>query len=774
MIAVRGPLFRPYVATALCITAAACFDPGRTPAVSERTTAATEVSGEVLKVASERDLDEYAQIAAAKTFVPTGAHDTHLILYATGTSGRLAVAGLPSMRILKYVGVFTPEPWQGFGYDDESMDLIYESRREDLVYSYGDSGQPALSETKGRYDGKALFFVDGANGRVAVLHLDDFETKQIVTNPVFRSSSVDGAVDPETRYLLQTSRFPEIPGGAFEELDSNFGARLRGGLTLWRYERGSGDHGGRIGNEGSFTVLLPPYLQSQTDAGKAVTKGKIYTVAACAQPPSAFAGMDRCPEGAPGILHVVDVLRAQAAAQQSSLRIGSQVVVDLESAVERGVLKQYELPPAPRRIGISPDGRRAVVTHEVGAEVTIVELTRLDELADRAKLDAFGVPTVALEELKLLEAQVGGPSVDVTFSGPQDAFVSVHEPPRIVRIHLDTGRTQASIDLETPPGRLTFPGGRSAEPKGTYLVSMNKSPSGRLPGVGPHKPMNPMLFDVAEGEITPLYEGSVPQATDLAGLALSADLLDPIVRYPAGTDTRTNELAPYATLPGNERVEREGNRVHVFGTLIRSHITPEITEVEVGDVVTFHLTNLEQAQDQTHGFTVSTYNVHGSWEPGKVASVTFTADREGIFPYYCTEFCSALHLEMMGYLLVRPEGYEAEDEGSDAVGIDLAPDEAKHLFEQKMTAIAETQKVIENVVEWLEENDYESNPKATALVMDATNQLAEVPQLERKIEEALRKKDYNTARLWAEQTYMYQVKAADAGLRAQKIMKEAK
>ena len=73
-----------------------------------------------------------------------------------------------------------------------------------------------------------------------------------------------------------------------------------------------------------------------------------------------------------------------------------------------------------------------------------------------------------------------------------------------------------------------------------------------------------------------------------------------------------------------------------------------------GDEVTIHLTNLERAQDQTHGFTVSKYNVNGSWEPGKTATVKFVADQPGVFPFYCTEFCSALHLEMAGYLLVEP------------------------------------------------------------------------------------------------------------------------
>ena len=109
---------------------------------------------------------------------------------------------------------------------------------------------------------------------------------------------------------------------------------------------------------------------------------------------------------------------------------------------------------------------------------------------------------------------------------------------------------------------------------------------------------------------------------------------------------------------GEEKTVKKGNKIEVFGTLIRSHITPETIEAEVGDEITIHLTNLERAQDETHGFTVSTYNVHASVEPGKTVTVKFKADKEGVYPYYCTEFCSALHLEMEGYLLVKPKGWK--------------------------------------------------------------------------------------------------------------------
>ena len=106
---------------------------------------------------------------------------------------------------------------------------------------------------------------------------------------------------------------------------------------------------------------------------------------------------------------------------------------------------------------------------------------------------------------------------------------------------------------------------------------------------------------------------------------------------------------------GKEKIVRNGTKVEVFMTLIRSHFTPDRIEVNEGDDVTIHLTSLETAEDQTHGFTVDMYNVNLSMEPGRHENVTFKADMPGVYPFYCTEFCSALHLEMTGYMLVKPK-----------------------------------------------------------------------------------------------------------------------
>jgi nitrous-oxide reductase len=138
---------------------------------------------------------------------------------------------------------------------------------------------------------------------------------------------------------------------------------------------------------------------------------------------------------------------------------------------------------------------------------------------------------------------------------------------------------------------------------------------------------------------------------------IKANKLHPEKAYPPGTNPFTGERDPSAVESGKERIERKDGVVDVYMSAIRSHFTPDIVEVEEGDTVNLHITNLEQSEDQTHGFTIDMYNIDLSLEPGKHENVTFKADQPGVYPMYCTEFCSALHLEMAGYFLVKPKAH---------------------------------------------------------------------------------------------------------------------
>ncbi|MCG8123640.1 MAG: cytochrome C, partial [Candidatus Thiodiazotropha taylori] len=139
------------------------------------------------EVMKARGLSQQDLLAAAKTYTPTGGRDEYLAFSSGGQSGQVIVYGIPSMRILKYIAVFTPEPWQGYGFDDESKAVLAQGRIQGKDINYGDTHHPAFSETNGEYNGRYLFINDKANPRMAVIDLHDFETKQIVVNPFMKS-----------------------------------------------------------------------------------------------------------------------------------------------------------------------------------------------------------------------------------------------------------------------------------------------------------------------------------------------------------------------------------------------------------------------------------------------------------------------------------------------------------------------------------------------------------------------------------------------------------
>src|SRR5512135_3695422 len=154
-------------------------------------------------VMKRRNLSQQDLLAAAKTYVPSGKRDEFVVFSSGGQSGDVIVYGIPSMRLLKYIGVFTPEPWQGYGFDEESKKILKEGRIDGRDITWGDAHHPALSETNGDYDGQFLFINDKANPRIAVIDLRDFGTKQIVVNPILHSEHGGAFVTPNTEYVIE-------------------------------------------------------------------------------------------------------------------------------------------------------------------------------------------------------------------------------------------------------------------------------------------------------------------------------------------------------------------------------------------------------------------------------------------------------------------------------------------------------------------------------------------------------------------------------------------
>lgn len=725
-------------------------------------------------VMKRRGLSQQDLMAAAKTYVPTGKRDEFVVFSSGGQSGQVIVYGIPSMRILKYIGVFTPEPWQGYGFDENSRNVLRQGRIDGRDITWGDTHHPAISETNGEYDGQFLFINDKANPRIAVIDLRDFETKQIVVNPVFKSTHGGAFVTPNTDYIIDAAQYPApLANRKFHPLEE-MNEVYRGGVTYWRFNRKEG----RIDPKQSFTIEMPPYWQDLSDFGKGPSDGWSFTNSFCSE--RYVGGIEKgrppyeagCSAKDTDYLHVVNWKKAEQVFKAGKTKkINGHDVIAMDTAVKEGILFLIPEPKSPHGVDVSPDGKFIIVSGKLDTHASVYSFEKIQAAIQAGRFeskDPYGIPVIGMKDALHTQVQLGlGPLHTQYDSRPCVAYTSMYVDSQIAKWDYCAGKVLDKISVHYNIGHLMTMEGDSTKPAGRYLVALNKLAIDRFVPVGPLHPQNHQLIDIGNDKMQLLYDMPLPLGEPHYAVAIAANKLKPGVRYKVGTDSRTDRPHPGAVRAGEQRIEKKGNQVTVYGTLIRSHITPETIEVDVGDEVTIHLTNLERAQDETHGFTVSTYNVHASVEPGKTVTVKFKADKEGVYPYYCTEFCSALHLEMMGYLLVKPKGWKPTKTAALAAQGYTEAD-----YRKTLKKVVDTQAVIDSVVAYITSVNYKDFPDVVAMVEDATDQLGKIPDARKRHEEAAAKKNWEQANLWAEQVWQYQVKAADLGIRAKTYLEQ--
>ncbi|MBF0355701.1 MAG: Sec-dependent nitrous-oxide reductase [Alphaproteobacteria bacterium] len=719
-------------------------------------------------VMKRRGLSENDIMAAAKTYTPTGKHDEFLVFSSGGQSGQVIVYGIPSMRILKYIGVFTPEPWQGYGFDDESRKVLQEGSKVDgREVLFGDTHHPSISETNGDTDGQFLFINDKNTPRIAVIDLKDFETKQIVKNPIMQSDHGGAFVSPNTEYVIEASQYPAPLGGEYVPIEQ-FNEKYRGAVTYWKFNRTKG----RIEPENSFSIELPPYSQDLSDFGKGPSDGWSFTNSFCAE--RYVGGIERgrppfeagCSAKDVDFLHVVNWKKAEELVKAGKTKtISGMKVLPLDVAAKEGVLFLIPEPKSPHGADVTPDGKYIIVSGKLDTHATVYSFEKIQAAIKAGKFsgkDEYGVPIIDLGASVHKQVELGlGPLHTQYDSKACIAYTSIYVDSQVTKWDYCEGKVLDKLSVHYNIGHLMAMEGDTAHPKGKYLVALNKLAIDRFAPVGPLHPQNHQLIDISGDKMQLLYDMPLPLGEPHYAVSISTDRLKPSIRYPSGTNSRTDEKSPFGVRAGSEHTDTKPGRVEVFGTVIRSHITPEIIEANEGDEIVIHLTNLERAEDETHGFAVSKHNVNLSLEPGKTVSATFKANKAGVYPYYCTEFCSALHLEMEGYLLVKPANYKASTAKGKAGSSYTKAD-----YDARVKANVETQGVIDSVVGYITSVNYKDFPQAVALVEDATDQLGFAKSAKEKSEDFAKKQDWNNAMLWAEQWFQYQVKTADIGLRA--------
>jgi nitrous-oxide reductase len=608
-----------------------------------------------------RQLSESDVVAALKTYTPTGRTDPFIMFASGGHSGQVIVVGVPSMRILKYIGVFTPEPWQGYGFDDESKALMVDSSPEGEPLSWGDSHHPALSETNGDYDGQYLFINDKANARVAVISLNDFVTTQIVHAPILGTDHGGTFVTPNTDYVIEGGQYPVPLDGSYAPL-SDFDSRYRGAVMFWKFDRAHG----RIDPAQSFAMELPPYMQDLSDAGKFDSDGYAFINSFDTERASGGT-MDGRPPLESGAsqndmdyMHVINWRAAAEAVRAGQFRtIRGIRVIPLETAVSDHLLYLVPEPKSPHGVDVTPDGKYLAVSGKLDTHETVYDWAKIKQAIDANTFDGtdpYGIPIIGFRTALHGQVDVGLGPLHTQWDDQGNGYTSLFLESKIAKWSLKDMKVLDKISVHYNIGHLATPEGDTAHPKGHYAIALDKWSIDRFNNVGPLMPQNAQLIDTTVPGMQLLYDLPIGLGEPHYAQIISADRLKPAQLYsPVGENAVTHQPDPNAVRAEEQaRIERHGRTVDVYMTAVRSHFRPDRVEVTRGDTVRFHITNIEQTPDATHGFGLGIYNVNLSLEPGKTADATIVADKAGVFPFYCTEFCSALHLEMMGYLLVKP------------------------------------------------------------------------------------------------------------------------
>jgi nitrous-oxide reductase len=573
--------------------------------------------------------------AAQKVYVAPGDHDPYYLFASGGHSGNIYVYGVPSMRHISTIPVFSPYPATGYGFDDDTKKMLGE-------LTWGDVHHPSLSETNGDYDGRWLF-INEMNGRVARIDLRDFKTKQII-GPIPNISGNHGSafVTPNTEYAMVSTRFSvPVPKGTFAPLEK-YATDYKGIIAGIKIDPDTGEmsHG--------FQILMPPFDYDIGDAGKKVSDGWMFLTAYNAERGTGKLEVTASQRDRDYIAAVDWRAAEKAVNEGKGDMIGGVRVLDPKKVP--GVVYLMPCGKSPHGVDISPDGRYIIGSGKLQGVTTAFEFGRIQTAIRNKDFtgDEDGVPVLRYEAIKEAEVPVGLGPLHTQFGPNGMAYTSLFVDSAISSWKLGEWKVIDKTPVSYAVGHIAAAEGDTVDPDGLFLVSLNKLSHGRHLNVGPSQPESSQLIDISQEKMKLLGDTFTEPEPHYAQI-IKADKVKPIEVY-----AKEENKHPLAVWNINDAgVTRQGNRVTVKMVAVRSSFAPTSFEVREGDVVTVALTNIEQTTDMLHGWALLDHNINLVVDPGETKTVTFTAKR-GVHAYYCTNFCSALHQEMQGYMTVRP------------------------------------------------------------------------------------------------------------------------
>ncbi len=603
--------------------------------------------------------------AANKVYVAPGDHDEFYGFFSGGFSGQVSVYGLPSGRLLKIIPVFSQDAEKGYGYNEETKPLLNTSYG---FIPWDDAHHPELSQTNGETDGRWLFINGNNTPRVARLDLTTFETAEIIEIPNSGGNHSSPFTTENTEYVVAGTRFA-VPYPEPDVAIDSYKETFKGMLTFIKV-------GGDGHMEIAFQVLLPAFDYDLAHSGKGKSHGWTFFTTYNTEQKHTLLEVNAS-QNDKDFIAAINWKKAEEYLEQgkyaeipakhyvnrydeathtatSEVRNTVRVLTPEECP---GLVYFLPTPKSPHGVDVDPTGEYIIGNGKLSADLTVHSFTNMLSAIENEEFETTiaGVPVLKYESVVggVVEKPGLGP-LHTEFDNDGNAYTTFFISSEVVKWNVGTFEVLDRIPTYYSVGHLMIPGGDSKKPDGKYLVALNKITKDRYLPTGPEMNHSAQLYDISGDKMKLLLDfPTVGEPHYAQGIAASKVKSKSKKIYPI----EENEH-PYKALGEKEtRVERNGNVVHIYMTSIRSHFAPDNIEgIKVGDKVYVHLTNLEQDFDTPHGLAIQgARNAELLVMPGQTETLLWEPQRPGVFPFYCTDFCSALHQEMQGYIRVSPK-----------------------------------------------------------------------------------------------------------------------
>ena len=575
-----------------------------------------------------------------------GELDTYYGLWSGGHTGDFRVLGLPSGRELHRVPCFVPDALVGWGLTNESKAIMGTKPDGSLRYTVADTHHTHASYKDGNYDGRYAWINDKINSRIARIRLDYFICDKITELPnvqgfhgIFpdKRDPVDPAINYTTRVFCGAEFHIPLPNDG-RDLESPEKYR-----TLFScVDAETMEVRWQVLIDGNCDLAASSYDGKLAATNQYNTEGGFH-----------YEGMMSAERDSCLFFNIARIEQAVKDGKFTTYGTSKVPVVDGTKAANtdpKTALTAYvSVPKNPHGVNASPDGKYFICAGKLSPTATVIELAKV--------LEWFDGNLPELDKAIVAEVEIGLGPLHTAFDGRGNAYTTLFLDSQIVKRNVDAaikfhaGDKAAQyvvdrLDVHYQPGHINASQSETMFADGKWLAVGCKFSKDRFLPVGPLHAETEQLVDISGDKMRLVADHPVrPEPHDF--IIFKRELLSPKQVY-------TLDEFPNATKDMKEAgVFREGKKVTVRITSQAPAFEPREFKLKVGDEVTVILTNLDKVEDLTHGFAIPKYNINFICNPQETKSVTFKADKPGVFWCYCTHFCHALHLEMRSRMIVE-------------------------------------------------------------------------------------------------------------------------